>query len=107
MKAKAFAEHGFEIGKNIKDPWDYKLSRIGYNFRLSDINCALGLSQLKRIKKIVEKRTKIAKAYDKFFSKFVFFKIFQNKNESNSAHHIYPLSIDFKKLKVNPRDFYF
>ena len=56
LKAKSFAEHGFEIGKNIKDPWDYELSHIGYNFRLSDINCALGLSQLKRIKKIIEKK---------------------------------------------------
>lgn len=107
LKAKAFAEHGFEIGKNIKDPWDYKLSHIGYNFRLSDINCALGLSQLKRIKKIVEKRAKIAKLYENFFSRFSFFKTIQNKNESTSAHHIFPLSIDFKKLKVNPRDFYF
>ena len=106
LKAKSFAEHGFEIGKNIKDPWDYKLSYIGYNFRLSDINCALGLSQLKRIKKIIEKKTEIVKVYDKFFSKFAFFKTLQNKNESTSAHHIYPLSIDFKKLKVNPRDFY-
>ena len=70
-----------------------------YNFRLSDINCALG-GQLKRIEKIVLKKTKIAKVYDNFF----LFKTIQNKN-GQFQPYIYPLSINFKKLKVNPRIF--
>jgi len=38
--------------------------RLGYNYRLSDINCALGIAQLERINKILAKRDKVAKAYN-------------------------------------------
>ena len=106
LKAKLFAEHGFKSGKNIKDPWDYDLEEVGYNFRLSDINCALGYSQLQRIKKILSMRTKLANEYDNFFSKFPFFKIFKTKSNHSSANHIYPLYIEFKKLNINPKNFY-
>ena len=43
---------------------------LGYNYRITDIQCALGLSQLKKLKKIIEKRRKIALYYDKKFSEF-------------------------------------
>ena len=107
LKAKTFAEHGFELGKKIRDPWEYKLENIGYNFRPSDINCALGLSQMKRIKKIISKRNYLAKIYDKKFSKFPFLNFIKNEKKSKSAYHIYPLTIDFKQLKINPKKFYY
>ncbi len=107
LKAKSLAEHGFELGENIKDPWDYKLANIGFNFRLSDINCALGLSQLKRLNKIIAKRKYLAKIYDEKFSKFKFLHFIKNGKDSKSAYHIYPLTINFKKLKIDPRNFYF
>lgn len=43
--------------------------RLGYNYRLSDINCALGISQLKRINSILKKREKVASKYSKLLSK--------------------------------------
>lgn len=42
--------------------------RLGYNYRLSDINCALGIVQLSRIEEFVEKRAKVAKIYQRFLS---------------------------------------
>ena len=45
------------------------MNELGYNFRLPDINCALGISQLKRLDKFIFKRRKIAKIYDNFFFK--------------------------------------
>ena len=41
---------------------------LGYNFRLPDINCALGISQLKKINKFISARKKISKFYNKLFS---------------------------------------
>ena len=43
------------------------MREIGYNFRLPDINCALGISQIKKLDKFIKKRKKIAKIYDKHF----------------------------------------
>ena len=51
------------------------MNELGYNFRLPDINCALGISQLKRLDKFIFKRRKIAKIYDNFFSKYDIFSI--------------------------------
>ena len=64
-KTKIYRTHGLEILKH----WNYVSHGIGYNYRLSDINCALGLSQLKNIKDILTKRKKIFYKYKDFFLK--------------------------------------
>ena len=55
---------GFTNGKNM---WYYEMQELGFNYRITDIQCALGLSQLNKLKKIVNQRAKIAKIYDKDF----------------------------------------
>ena len=56
-----FRNHG--IFKNKKKYWQYDILEHGYNYRLSDINCSLGLSQLSKINFFFEKKKKI---YDKY-----------------------------------------
>lgn len=63
-KAKLLRSHG--IIRNKKKHWDYDIKDLGFNYRLSDINCALGISQLKNIKKIINFRKKI---YDFYLKK--------------------------------------
>ena len=41
---------------------------LGYNFRLPDINCAIGISQIKKLNRFLKKRDQISRIYDKFFS---------------------------------------
>ena len=79
LKAKTFAEHGFDSGNKIKDPWDYKLSNLGFNFRLSDINCALGLSQLKRLKHSIKKEQILLKFIINFSPNFLILNILRVK----------------------------
>lgn len=47
--------------------WYYEMQELGFNYRISDINCALGLSQLKRAAERLERRKAIAKLYDEAF----------------------------------------
>jgi len=51
-------------GRRAGDDW-FEHSEIGYNYRISELNCALGLSQLRRIESILEKRRVVAEAYDR------------------------------------------
>ena len=71
-------------------------------FRLSDINCALGFSQLKKLNQIIKKRKKIAKIYNKELHKY---KNIINMpiipKDQQSAWHLYIININFKKLKIN------
>ncbi len=96
-KANLLRQHGIARKKNTH--WKYEVNNLGYNFRLPDINCALGISQLKKINKFINARIKIAKFYDSLFSdanKFIIPK--KIKNNKNSFH-LYPLLVRLDKIK--------
>ena len=101
-RLKLLRSHGIE--RKEKKYWSYKMNELGYNFRLPDINCALGISQLKRLDKFIIKRRKIAKIYDNFFSKYDIFQIPKNISHNFNSYHLYPLLINFKKIKIS-KDF--
>ena len=96
-KATLLRQHG--IIRNNKKYWDYKVTSLGYNYRLPDLNCALGLSQIKKLKKFVNRRKKIAEIYDNFFidkSKFI---IPQKIKNTINSHHLYPILLNLKNIK--------
>mgnify|MGYP001289511985 CR=1 FL=1 len=98
-------EHGFFKKKNHKI-WERDIYISGYNSRLSELNCALGYSQLTRIKKIIQERQKIAFYYNKYFSDHKFIKIMKLNSYAKSSYHLYYLMIDFKNLKINKSKFF-
>ena len=68
-KAKLLRSHGMIRNDNKNtEPWIYSMNELGYNYRLPDINCALGISQLKKIKIFIKKRRQIAEIYTKNLS---------------------------------------
>ena len=82
-------EHGIVRfkDKNKGLNWKYKISSIGYNFRMSEIHAALGLSQFKNLNNIIKKRNKIAQIYFKFLKNNKNL-ILQNKI-GFSAYHLF------------------
>lgn len=99
-KIKLLRSHGIERGKNY---WNYDIKNNGFNYRLSDINAALGISQLKKINYILKKRKDIARFYN---SKLKQNKILQKPFfDNNSAWHLYIVRINFSRLKIN-KDFF-
>lgn len=102
---KALREHGF-LNNDKKNPFKYNIKTPGFNFRISDINCALGISQIKRIKEIANKRGKLAKIYDKCFSKNTNIIVPLREKNINSAYHLYNVRIKFKNLNINKVEFY-
>tara|TARA_X000000950_G_scaffold29994_1_gene32447 strand:+ start:1891 stop:3033 length:1143 start_codon:yes stop_codon:yes gene_type:complete len=95
-KAKLIRSHGI-IRK--KKHWEYKMNLLGYNFRLPDINCALGISQIKKLNIFLNKRSKIAKFYDQIFSKNIKFKLRKKTKDSKNSYHLYPLLLNLKIIK--------
>jgi dTDP-4-amino-4,6-dideoxygalactose transaminase len=89
--------HGICRNKNLH--WDYNIRELGYNYRLSDINCALGLSQLKRINKFIKFRKKIYTYYKIKLSKYKDLITLNNYNKNNKpSYHLFLISINFKKI---------
>ncbi len=85
--------------KNKTNPWYYEMQTLGFHYRITDIQCALGISQLKKINGFIRRRRKIAEYYDKFFIKFKNCKPLQLHQRNLSANHLYVLKINFKKIK--------
>jgi UDP-4-amino-4,6-dideoxy-L-N-acetyl-beta-L-altrosamine transaminase len=96
--------HGVEK-KSFHSSWFYEVSNIGLNYRISDVQCALGNSQLKKLKIIMNKRKKIAKKYDKDFSSLKNLIIPCYKKREISANHLYVIKIDFKSLGLSRTSF--
>jgi UDP-4-amino-4,6-dideoxy-L-N-acetyl-beta-L-altrosamine transaminase len=98
-KLKLLRSHGIVRKKNKH--WDYDVALPGLNYRLSDINCALGISQLSNLDLILKKRKKIALKYFKFFIRFKKFIKLRNINFSlKNSFHLFVVNINFKKLKT-------
>ena len=96
-KAKLIRSHG--MSRKKKRHWEYKMDLLGYNFRLPDINCAIGLSQIEKLNRFLKKRDQISKIYDRFFSDKSKFIIPPRFFSSKNSYHLYPLRINMKKIK--------
>ena len=101
---KLFRSHG--ILRNKKKYWQYNILKHGFNYRLSDINCALGLSQLKKINFFLKKRKKIYKKYLTEFKNFNT-KLIVPKYSKNikPSYHLFLINMAFNKLKKSKDHF--
>jgi len=89
--------HGIE--KNKKFHWKYNISRPSFNYRLSDLNCALALSQLKKINKFLNYRKKIYYFYRNHLKTNNKFINFPNYISAKPSYHLFLISINFKRTK--------
>tara|TARA_Y100001970_G_scaffold159011_1_gene194487 strand:+ start:2277 stop:3425 length:1149 start_codon:yes stop_codon:yes gene_type:complete len=96
-KIELLRSHGIskEYIDKRKGGWVYEMIDLGYNYRLTDIQSALGLSQLSKNKKGVKKRNIIAKRYKNSFEGKIKFQSLP-KNTFN-AHHLFIIEIDNRK----------
>ena len=83
----------------------YEMEKFSYNFRITDIQSALGNSQLTKLDLFTRKREKIANIYKKEFSKNIYISTPKTNMYVKHAYHLYTLLIDFKSLKINRHDF--
>ena len=95
-----YREHGIvrnrkEFKGKIDGPWIYQQQQLGYNYRLSDVHAALGISQLKRINKFLFKRSQISSIYKKKLKELPI-KFQTNKKNVFSAKHLFIILVDKK-----------
>jgi len=83
-------------------PWYYEQQMLGFNYRLSDMQAALGLSQLKRLDAFTTRRRDIAKRYDEAFAGWAHLDLVQADplERARSAHHLYVGLFDFEALNT-------
>jgi len=77
----------------------HQMLELGFNYRLSDISCTLGLSQIKKLDNFTQKRQNIAKKYDEVFLNTIIKPLYPYT--TNSFYHLYVVTVDFSQLDIS------
>lgn len=89
----------------IDEIWNYQQIDLGFNYRMTELQAALGLSQMQRLDSFVEKRHLIAQRYDKGLSDLSIATPWQHP-DSYSSYHLYPIRINLGKCGRTQRQIY-
>ena len=103
-RLQLFRSHGItrdeEMMTENQGGWYYQQLELGYNYRITDIQAALGCSQMKKIDTFIEKRREIAKRYDEAFSNLDGIIVPKQLDNTLSGWHLYIIQVTGKKRKV-------
>lgn len=87
-------------------PWYYEQIALGMNYRMTDMQAALIISQLNKLPRFMERRKAIVKAYNEAFSKLPQLFVQQEIPESDTTRHLYILRIRPEKLTIDRKQFF-
>jgi dTDP-4-amino-4,6-dideoxygalactose transaminase len=87
-------------------PWYYEMQDLGFNYRLTDIQSALGISQLGKLDRFINRRSELAAIYGRLLSKYPFIKTPEVFPGRKSSWHLYPVRIDFAGLGASRKDLF-
>lgn len=79
----------------VRDPWYYEMQEIGFHYRITDIQCALALSQFKKLDRFIARRRALVNKYDEQFAGMRNCRPAQAMGRDRSGHHLYVLRIDY------------
>ena len=109
-KIRRFRTHGIEKEESkLKriGPWYYEMNDVGFNYRCTDFQCALGSNQLKKLDLFVLSRQKISSQYNSLFKNHEMLTIPHVNENIGHSYHLYPLLINFDGINISKRDFFF
>lgn len=110
-KLKLFRTHGITRDKEIlynknESSWYYEQLELGYNYRITDIQCALGISQLNKIDKFLRRRREIAEKYNEYLKDIDGIVLPYQEEYIKSSWHLYVIQLELEKFKVGRREIF-
>ena len=94
------------MSKEPDGPWYYEEVDLGYNYRMTDIQAGLLISQLDKLQMFKARRKEIVNSYNKAFEKIDGVIVQKEIAQSDTCRHLYILRLDSKKLKIDRRQFF-
>lgn len=102
-KLMLLRNHGM-FKNSVMKPWEYEMQELGFNYRITDISCALGLSQIKKLDLFCKKRKELAKNYDKAFLNTKVKPLYSF--DENSSYHLFVVRVDFSNLGISKEELF-
>ena len=106
LRSHGITKDPAEMVRESEGPWYQEQIMLGFNYRLTDFQAALLISQLNKLDKFDRRRKEIRGIYDKAFSDVKGLILQESIAESDTTEHLYILRIDPEKLKCTRREFF-
>lgn len=103
-RMRLFRNHGIisdHRQREKENSWYYEIVDIGHNYRLTDIQCALGITQLQKLNGFLKQRHEIARRYNKAFARVPEISPLDLRSNVYHGYHLYVVKIDFKNLGIS------
>lgn len=110
-RVELFARHGITrevalLQEQGNSNWYYEQQLLGYNYRITDIQCALALSQLQKLERFSARRRELVRRYDEAFSEMPEIIVQSEVEDSDTVRHLYILRLDLGRLVCGRKEFY-
>ncbi|URM33477.1 UDP-4-amino-4,6-dideoxy-N-acetyl-beta-L-altrosamine transaminase [Cytobacillus firmus] len=107
-KLRLFRSHGITNQNLTKDegPWYYEMAELGYNYRMTDLQAALGVAQLKKLDHFIANRRQIVDRYNQAFASLPGVRTPFQHVQTQSSWHLYMLSLNLEQLNVGRREIF-
>jgi len=96
-------EHAYTDGK--RNRWYYEMQELGFNYRLTEIQAALGLSQMRKLERFLDRRRALVSRYDEAFQGDDLIRPAQRAGRKSSAHHLYVIRAPFGRGCISRNEF--
>jgi perosamine synthetase len=109
QRMRVFRNHGITTDHRQREEqgsWFYEMVDLGYNYRLTDFQCALGLSQIKKLPGWVARRREIARQYDEAFAGIPAVTPLSVREDANHAYHLYVVRFDMAQLRASKSELF-
>jgi perosamine synthetase len=107
---KTFINHGITTDHHQREQqgsWFYEMVDLGFNYRISDILCALGISQMKKLPQFLNRRRQIASMYDSALNEIRGISPLTVHKDVRHAYHLYVVRIDKEKTGIDRNTVYY
>ncbi len=101
---RMFKNKKMAFTKGKENLWYYEMQDLGFNYRITDLQCALGISQLKKINSFIKRRREVVSLYNSEFKNICDIRIPLEKKGFFSSYHLYVLRINFKRFGMARND---
>lgn len=108
-KMRVFRNHGITTDHRQREQqgsWAYEMVDLGYNYRITDFQCALGISQIAKLKERVVRRQQIARRYDQAFAAIPEISPLAVRPDVSHAYHLYVVQLDLERLSMGRREIF-
>ncbi len=103
-RMRAFRSHGIRSTgreREARGEWQYDMEVLGYNYRLTDFQCMLGIRQLSRAQTFVARRRELAARYQRDLSDCAGLELPVERPDCESAWHLYPVRLRLERLRAD------